>query len=52
MGLAVTNDVMNHADCVIKHEVYPAENAFMFQRYPWYIKKKYIIDLVVACVFH
>ena len=52
---------MNHVDFVHKPRLFPAENAFMFLKYswyiillflkyPWYIKKKYIIG-VIAWVF-
>ena len=57
-GLAVVhNEVMNHVDCVIKHDVYPQKvhsrsknirgvSFFSVLKYPWYFKKKYIIAVI------
>ena len=39
MNLAVYGNglgiVMNNVDCIIKCEVYPQKNAFMFEKYLW-----------------
>ena len=63
--ISCCNDIMNHIDCVIKSEVslqkmHSGSKStlgidisfffFFFEKYPWYVKKKYIIG-VIAWVF-
>ena len=56
MWIRCNNDVMYDVDCVIKRDVYPQKihscsknirgiSCFVL-KYPWYIKKIYIIDVI------
>ena len=48
--ISCSNDIMNHNDCIIKHDVYPHKMHSCSKNICGIIKKKYIIGMGIPLV--